>query len=47
MQKNLEKREQNKEMLKQGCTQREIKKELNTGASIISECSKELKQALE
>jgi len=42
MKKNLEKREQIKEMLKQGVNQREIVKELKTSFSTVSECSKEL-----
>ena len=47
MKKNLEKREQIKEMLKQGVNQREIVKELKTSFSTVSECSKELLWALE
>jgi DNA invertase Pin-like site-specific DNA recombinase len=47
MQKNQEKREQIKEMLRQGNNQREIAKKLKTSPNIVSECSKELKQVLE
>lgn len=47
MKKNLEKREQIKDMLKKGNSRREIVKELKASPQVISECNKELKQALE
>lgn len=47
MQENLEKREQIKELLKQGCGYNQIVKELHTSKSVVSECNKELRMILE